>query len=181
MTTWIALFRGVNVGGHNKLPMRELADALSQVGAEQVKTYIQSGNVVFDHAATKHDELAPLIEYTVQISFGFTPKVHLLTVGELQRAVTANPYKHAESEPKTIHLFFLAEEPGAQDEDACNEIKAESEQYALIGTTFYLHAPDGIGRSKLAAKAEALVGVSATARNWRTVTKVLELATANSV
>lgn len=176
MTTWIALFRGVNVGGHNKLPMRDLADALTQVGARHVKTYIQSGNVVFDHDAPEADELSSLIESTVQTSFGFSPKVHLMSVGELQQAVTANPYKQAESEPKTLHLFFLASKPGALDEDACNEIKAGSEHYALKGKTFYLHAPDGIGRSKLAAKAEAIVGVSATARNWRTVIKVLELA-----
>jgi uncharacterized protein (DUF1697 family) len=177
MTTWIALFRGVNVGGHNKLPMRDLADVLTQAGACHVKTYIQSGNVVFDHAAARPDEIAPLIETTVQNSFGFMPKVHLLSVGELQKAIAANPYKQAESEPKTLHLFFLASEPGVLNKEAWDKIKAESEQYALIGSTFYLHAPDGIGRSKLAAKAEALLNVSATARNWRTVTKVLELAT----
>ena len=78
--------------------------------------------------------------------------------------------------PKSLHFFFLAEIPISPDKDSLNEIKTESEGYSLKGSTFYLHAPDGVGRSKLAARAEALLGVSATARNWRTVSALLDLA-----
>ncbi len=176
MTAWIALFRGVNVGGHNLLPMKGLAQALEKAGCVDVATYVQSGNVVLKYPGTQRERLTQLIQATVLERFEFSPKVLLLTLAEVQQAAKANPYIDAETEPKSLHLYFLAKKPQTFDIDAFDKIRSESEHYALIDQVFYLHAPDGFGRSKLAAKAESLLGVSATARNWRTVTKLLELA-----
>lgn len=174
MSTWIALFRGINVGGNNLLPMQQLITLLERNGCSHVRTYIQSGNVVFNKADIQRAALRELIESAVSNEFGFAITVHLLTARDFRTAVQANPFTDAEGEPKSLHLFFLAQEPTA-DLDALNEIKAKTEHFEIRSNTFYLHAPDGIGRSKLAAKAEKLLGTSATARNWRTVSKVLQM------
>ena len=179
MTIWVALFRGINVGGHNLLPMKGLTVALEEIGCTNVKTYIQSGNVVFSKSDSKAPQLARLIGKTVFKKYGFEPKVLLLTVEELEKAAKLNPFPAAEADPKSLHLLFLAEKPVSFENDPFDEIKTESESYSLKASTFYLHAPDGIGRSKLAARAEKLLGVSATGRNWRTVSALLDLARRN--
>ena len=178
MTIWIALLRGINVGGHNRLPMKELTALLENIGCTGVTTYIQSGNVVFGKTGSKAGQLSRLIGETIKKSHGFEPEVHLLSMKELERAVQENPFPEAETDPKTLHLSFLSENPASANLSAMNEIKADSERFSLQGSVFYLHAPDGIGRSKLAAKAEKLLGADMTGRNWRTVTKLLALAKA---
>lgn len=96
----------------------------------------------------------------------------LLEKEELERAIAQNPFPEAESEPKTLHLYFLASVPTTPNSEKMGALQADSERFELKESVFYLHAPDGIGRSKLAAKAEQLLGVAATARNWRTVSKL---------
>ena len=90
--------------------------------------------------------------------------------------VRSNPFPEAESEPKTLHLYFLFSPPERPDLDALERIKGDRERFVLSEGVFYLHAPDGIGRSRLAANAEKLLGVPATARNWRTIRKVMDMA-----
>lgn len=175
MVARIALFRGINVGGRNVLPMKELKALLESLDCSDVKTYIQSGNVVFSHAETGDANLSQKIGSAIEKRYGFLPRVLLLSAEELQRAAAENPFTAAATEPKTLHLWFLAETPREPDLDGLHKLKAESESFVLTGRTFYLHAPDGIGRSKLAARVEKLLGVTATARNWQTVQKVLEL------
>jgi uncharacterized protein (DUF1697 family) len=176
MNTIIALLRGINVGGHNKLPMRELVDTLAGLGFRNIETYIQSGNVVFDCEGGSKNELTNQIRDAIQRSHGFAPDVMLLSTDELEDAIQANPFPEAKEEPKTLHLYFLSSEPPNPDYQRIEEIKSGSERYALVGNVFYLHAPDGIGRSKLAAGIEKALGVSVTARNWRSVSKVSEMA-----
>jgi uncharacterized protein (DUF1697 family) len=176
MKTWIALFRGINVGGNNRLPMKDLVELLATLGCSDIKTYIQSGNVVFNKSIPDLPLFGRSISKAIFHRHGFEPIVQLLTIEELRVAAQSNPFVEAEAEPKTLHLSFLSAEPEAFDHGAFDGIKADSESYKLIGKRFYLHAPDGIGRSKLAARAEKLLGVQATGRNWRTVTKLLGLA-----
>lgn len=176
MTTWIALLRGINVGGKNRLPMKDLTALLENIGCSSVATYIQSGNVVFEMTGHKASQLSKLIGEAINKSHGFKPKVHLLSVKELATAVASNPFREAEADPGTLHLFFLSGKPASAKLSEISDAKAESERFALIGRIFYLSAPDGIGRSRLAASAERLLGVDATGRNWRTVTKLLALA-----
>ena len=179
MTTWIMLFRGINVGGNNLLPMKDLVEELEEIGCTSVKTYIQSGNVIFSKPGSKAPQLTKLIGKTILNRHGFEPKIHLLTVRELEKAVTSNPFPDAEEEPKSLHLFFLSKKPKPLKSESFDKIKAGSENYFLNENMFYLHTPDGFGRSKLAAKTEKLLGVDVTARNWRTVLKLLELANRN--
>ena len=174
MATWIGLLRGVNVGG-NRLPMAELREELAGLGLENVRTYIQSGNVVFDSSPEAACELAGTLGPRIEARFGFAPRLLVLSADDLRRAMGANPFREADEHPKSLHLYFLAERPTAPDTEGIDEVRAPTERWHLDGRTFYLHTPDGFGRSKLALKAEKLLGVPATARNWRTVAKLREM------
>lgn len=176
MTRWIALFRGINVGGNNILPMNALRTLLEEIGCKEVETYIQSGNVIFRHPLGNSASLSTRIGRAVFDGHGFEPKVLLLTFEEMLGVARLNPFPEAEENPNSLHIYFLEKEPACAAIDKMNEIKSDTESFSMIGRAFYMHAPDGIGRSKLAAKAEKLLGVSATGRNWRTVSKILELA-----
>jgi uncharacterized protein (DUF1697 family) len=176
MSLWIAFFRGINVGGKNILPMRELKIVLADLGCEGISSYIQSGNVIFRHEETDAGALGAGIAAIVMEQFGFEPQVLVLNKRQLLAASENNPFPEAASEPKSLHLYFLGGNPVAADVDRLAALAGETERFKLIDRVFYLHAPDGIGRSKLAAGVEKALGIPATARNWRTVDKVLQLA-----
>ena len=139
---------------------------------KNVRTYIQSGNVVFDSAAKTAATLEKKIAQRVDQQHGFRPHVLLLNRKDLLDAINANPFPNAVSEPKTLHFFFLAEPAANPDVNAIKKAKAATEKYQLTDRVFYLFAPDGIGRSKIAANAEKYLGVATTARNFRTVEKI---------
>ncbi|MCB0192420.1 MAG: DUF1697 domain-containing protein [Anaerolineae bacterium] len=175
MKTYIALFRGINVGGNNRLPMKELRALLEELDAENVKTYIQSGNAAFRHTTNDVDQLAERISSAIEESHGFAPRVLLLDAANVEKAAASNPFPEADAEPKTLHLYFLTSTPQNPDLSTLDALKKDNEQYKLTDNVFYLYAPDGIGRSKLAERAEKALGVAATARNWRTVGKIMEM------
>ena len=178
MKTWICLLRGVNVGGNNKLPMKALAAELETLGLFEVRTYIQSGNVVFRGPSAKPDALAAKIRSAILRKFGFEPAVLVIEAGEYSKAAAANPFHEStgESEGRTVHLFFLGDTPKTVPAARLDAVRIPSERWQLIGKVLYLHAPDGFGTSKLATQAEKILGVPATARNWRTVSTLLEMA-----
>jgi uncharacterized protein (DUF1697 family) len=178
MNTVIALLRGINLGGYNKLPMRDLTRLLAEMGLVNVQTYIQSGNVVLQTDRTNLPELAQEVSAAIEARHGFRPQVMLLRLVDLETAVSHNPFPEAQADHKTLHFYFLESVPTTSDLAELEAVKSDTEQFQLIETVFYLHAPDGIGRSKLAAKVEKALGVATTARNWRTVNKMLEMATA---
>ena len=176
MITYIALLRGINVGGRNKLPMKELRALLEELGLENVKTYIQSGNVVFEGDEADVDQLSAEIASAIDAAYGFEPRVLLLTAEDFSAAMSGNPFPAGEGEPNTLHLYFLTEEPANPDLAALQDVQREDERFELHGAIFYLHAPSGIGRSKLAERVEKSLGVPATARNWRSVSSIMALA-----
>ena len=176
MNTYIALIRGINVGGSHRLPMKDLKLAFEQNGCSDVHTYIQSGNVVFRSTTADAGRLAKRLAAAVSKSHGFEPHVLVLTRNELEKAAAANPFPEADNNPTSVHLFFLTASPKKPDPATLEAARAPSERFALKGRVFYLHTPDGFGTSKLAACVESLLGVPATARNWRTATRLLALA-----
>jgi len=176
MQPWIALLRGINVGGKNILPMAELVQGLRSLQLDSVKTYIQSGNAVFRASIEMAQRLDAEIADMIEDRHGFRPRVLVLSADDLAAAVASNPFPEAEGNPKTLHLSFLAANPSEPDLESLAEAAAPNERFCLTGRIFYLHAPDGIGRSKLATKVEHLLGVATTARNWRTVNKLHEMA-----
>lgn len=179
MQGWVALLRGVNVGGHNKLPMRALQEHLTAAGFAGVATYIQSGNIVFQAQGTA-PALAARIGDLIQAQFGFRPAVKLLRRAELAAAAKANPFPDAatQDDGKQLHLFFLDGPPDAAHAAALDALRAPAEFWALAGGVFYLHTPDGFGRSKLAAQAEKKLKTGTTARNWRSIQALLALSEA---
>ena len=178
--TYVALIRGINVGSHRKLPMKDLRLLFEKHGCTDVRTYIQSGNAIFCSPVADLSALAKRIASSVAANHGFEPRVLLLTSREFQRAAAANPFPEADEDPKRVHLFFLADAPARPDLKALEAIKTRTERFVLKGRVFYLHTPDGFGVSKLAERAERLLGVDATARNWRTVTTLIEMAKGGS-
>lgn len=176
METYIALFRGINVGGKGSLPMKELAAILQELGCQHVQTYIQSGNAVFASPEQDAARLAAAIGAEIRQRRGFEPHILLLKRAEFEQAIAANPFSEAENDPQTLHLGFLISAPPNPDLQAIERLRAESERCQLIGRVFYLLAPEGIGRSKLAANCERLLGVPMTDRNWRTVQALAAMA-----
>ena len=175
METYIALFRGINVGGRNSIKMADLRSLLENLGLEDVRSYIQSGNVVFRSGNVDLTEMADRISKSIEENHGFEPRVLILRQNEFEKAIAGNPFPKAESDDRRLHINFLSEKPGNPDLNTMQEIKKDNELFALKDKTFYLYAPDGIGRSKLAANVEKHLGVPATSRNWRTVQKIASM------
>ena len=175
MKTYAALLRGINVGGKNRLPMKDLIVILQQLGLENIHTYIQSGNIVFQHQNDIDETLSNMIQDKIEEQFGFRPQVLLLDERTFLAALQYNPFSDVEEPAKIVHLYFLSETPTAPDLEKLEALKKDSEQYVLRDRVFYLYAPEGIGRSKLAVQAEKALVVQATARNWRTCEAIQEL------
>ncbi|MFZ0613580.1 MAG: DUF1697 domain-containing protein [Desulfobacterales bacterium] len=176
MNTYVALFRGINVGGKNSLSMKELVTILQDLGCRNVKTYIQSGNALFESKEKDAARFSKKMSVEIKKRRGFEPHVLLLGREEIEKALAENPFPEAEKDPKSLHVGFLASAPKDPDLKTLESLKRDNERFRLIDNRFYLHAPDGVGRSKLAASAERLLGVSMTDRNWRTVCKIREMA-----
>jgi len=176
MKTCIVLLRGINVGGRNALPMKELVAVLDDLGARNVKTYIQSGNAVFVWEGEDTSRLSDQIRAGIKKRRGFDPYVLLLGLEDIERVIEQNPFPEAETDPAALHAGFLAAAPERPELKTLESLKSDSERFRLIGSVFYLHAPEGVGRSKLAARAERLLGVPMTDRNWRTVRTLWKMA-----
>jgi uncharacterized protein (DUF1697 family) len=174
--SWIALLRGVNLGSRNKVPMAGLRSVMSDIGAEDVQTYVQSGNVVF-RSTLARDELARRIVRELGARFGVDADVVLCTKAELKRIVDGNPFASDEAEPTRLHVTFLAEAPERGRAADLERDEFEPDRFHVTRAAVYLHTPDGYGRSKLSnTYFERKLGVRATTRNWRTVTTLAELA-----
>jgi uncharacterized protein (DUF1697 family) len=170
MKTWIALLRGINIGGHHKVPMKRLVELMQAHGFADVRTYIQSGNIVFTSPAKPGTEISDLIE----AEFGFRPAVLILSAAELKKALNNNPYDGCEG--KFVSLHFCSRTPRSVDYELLESLRARTERYRLSGKVFYLHAPDGFARSKLVGKlGKAFPGVTMTARNLNTVRKLVDM------
>jgi uncharacterized protein (DUF1697 family) len=169
MNTYVMLFRGINVGGRNILPMKELAKLLETKGFKNVRTYIQSGNVLLSSSQKPDDS----VRLAIQTKYGFSPDIMIFEIAEFEAMVKNCPF--VSEVGKSIHFYFC-DGQAKPDTEKLERFVSTTEQYEIKGRVFYLYAPDGIGRSKLASKVEACLGVSGTGRNLNTVSKILELA-----
>jgi len=175
MNKFIALFRGINVGGKHVLPMAELNVIMEENGCVDVKTYIQSGNAVFSWSGDDVAALASTIKDGIEGAKGFRPNIHILSASDFDEIASQNPYADIDADPKTVHINFLLEPTRDANIDAIEGLRAPTEQYELTERAFFLHAPDGIGRSKLVAKLEQHLGIEITGRNLRTVNKLTDM------
>lgn len=170
----ILLLRGINVGGHGKLPMKDLKALLQDMGYDGVQSYIQSGNVVMGSQRALTDTDAMNIAARIEQSHGFRPYVLALDAADWQKVIEGNPFPDAQG--SALHAFLLGAPARYADVQRMERLKADSEAFAVRDRVVYLHAPDGTGRSKLAPVMEKCLGVPCTARNWNTVLKLAEMA-----
>lgn len=173
---FIALLRGINVGGHNKVPMAELRSHCAGLGWEQVESYIQSGNIVFSASGTAAAQESAL-EKMVEKQFGISISVIVRSAKDWPTYVKANPFgEAAETEPNRLMLCLSKAPPNENAAEALLERARDGERVKLVGDALWIHFPGGSGTSKLSPSLmDRLVGSSVTARNWRTVLKIQEM------
>ena len=174
MTSYVVLLRGVNVGGRAKVSMAALRETCASVGCEEVATYIQSGNVVL-RSALGADALRDRLASAIVDQLGVRPAVMVRTASEMADVIRHNPFTDADT--ATLHVGFLGGPPSADAAGRAMAIATPPEELAIRGAEVYLHLPNGLGRSKLAAAVinPRLLGVPVTVRNWRTVSKLVEM------
>jgi len=171
---WIILLRGVNVGGHGKTPMAALRQALRDAGADNVATYIQSGNLIFDHPEPDPAKIADWTSDLIERQFGHRPPALAFTGAELQALHDASPFPEP-AEPKFLHFHLFRDTPAPDAVDRLTPDLYDGEQLRLTGTCLYHWPPKGFGISKVAQKVPRALGVTTTARNLKSVRAILDL------
>lgn len=172
---YVALLRGINVGGNNKLPMKDLASIFENSGCKNVVTYIQSGNVIFECAGNVA-RLRSTVGAAIEKKFGFNPPFVLRQSDDLEKVLRGNPFLKAGAQEDELHVVFLSEEPTREAITRLEQNRVPPDEFAVRGKEIYLRLPNRAGRSKLAtAPSHPKFGIVATARNWRTVKKLFKM------
>jgi uncharacterized protein (DUF1697 family) len=171
ITIYIALLRGINVGGHKLIKMQELKNVLTNMGLDKVKTYIQSGNVIF-HSERNAEQLEEQMEQEIRSAFGFSVIIILRTASEWEQIINNCPYPvNSLSEGESVHISLLAKEPSKECINHLLDYKSEMEQCCIRGREIYLYLQQSIRHSKISAQLQK-VGVPGTSRNWKTIKKL---------
>lgn len=176
MTTYVAFLRGINVGGHNRMKMDELRTVLESAGLENVETYIQSGNVVFEAAETEEGALREAIHDAIEDRFGYDVPVLVRTRAELADIVASLPFDVPGSEGVRHYVTFLDEAPTDEQAEALLDAKHEAESFVVDGRAVYSEIDKTALGDDRRTDVERLLGTAATRRTWNVVTAVLELA-----
>jgi uncharacterized protein (DUF1697 family) len=175
MTVYVSMLRAVNVGGHGRLTMDALKEAYVDVGLGQVRTLLQSGNVLFTSRLKDRDALAKRISQELERRFGLEIEVIVRTLAEVRTIVERGPVS-ARADPAKLHVMFLSRVPSAKGAAALVKEHKGPEMIEIRGPEIYLYYPNGMGRSKLStAVLERRLETSGTARNWNTLKKLLEV------
>ena len=173
---FVALLRGINVGGKNKLPMAKLVEIFSEAGCSDVRTYIQSGNVVFAASVKTVKRLPSLIAEAIAARFGLRVPVVLRSSEELRDVARSNPFLRSGHDAESLHVAFLADAPARRSSAALDHARSPGDSFELRGRELYLHLPNGVARTKLTnAYFDGTLETTSTVRNWRTVLKLLEM------
>jgi uncharacterized protein (DUF1697 family) len=173
MTVYIILFRGV--GGATQLPVKPLREKLTEAGFENVATYINSGNAVVKSGLPKKQVIETIAKICAA-EFGFEKAIHAPTAAEWRKLIRQNPFPEAVEVPKFLHAAVLEAEPKQADVEAVRGYAKDGERIEIVDKVAYLHTPNGFGTSKMAEQFDRRISVPNTARNWNTVTKLMELA-----
>lgn len=171
MKTYIALLRGINVSGQKKIKMADLRALLEKAGLENVRTYIQSGNVVFEHREGEAENLATKIQQAIRKKYGFEVPTLIITAEGLNYVLQNNPFlQQPDKDVSRMYVTFLAHLPQASQQEALESIDYAPEECRIDGKYVFLHSPNGYGRAKLNNNfLEQKLKVQATTRNWKTV------------
>ncbi|MCZ4119276.1 DUF1697 domain-containing protein [Streptomyces sp. H39-S7] len=182
MTSYVALLRGINVGGKNKVPMQTLRELLTGLDCTDVRTHLQSGNAVFGHPRADPAELATSLEARITEELGLTIRCLVRDGAGLRRVVDRNPFDMEGIDPSRFLVTFLSAPPDQERLSAIDPAAYAPEEFRLADpktpTEIYTHLPDGIHKARLALLfTDKKLGVTATARNWNTVLKLTAMAT----
>jgi uncharacterized protein (DUF1697 family) len=174
---YVALLRGINLGAVNKVPMADLRALFDDLGHSNVRTYVQSGNVVFEATKSTPKKLAVTIEQHVGRAFGHKDiSVIVRSRSELERIATGNPFPTKDTNPTLLHVIFLADTPTSKSLSSLDPDRSPPDQFVVRGKDIYLSLPKGSGRSKLTIDYfEKRLGTRGTGRNWNTVTRLLDM------
>jgi uncharacterized protein (DUF1697 family) len=176
---YIALLRGINVGGNNKLPMKDLAALFERAGCQNVSTYIQSGNVVFRVEAKLAKNLAETMNKAVLKAFKIDIPFIIRDAASLKKTIKATPYSKYTADPKLVHVGFLADKPTSEKVAALESQKFAPDEFQLVGQEVHFYFPKGMGKSKLTSQYfDSRLKTTITIRNWNTVTELLQMAEA---
>jgi uncharacterized protein (DUF1697 family) len=177
-STYIALLRGINVGGHKIIKMDQLRKALEGMGFADVATYVQSGNVVFKTSVKMAQGLSKKIEDMLLREFSMSVPVIVRSSEEIAAVLKNNPFlKESGIETSRLHVTFLSQTPGKTAVKGLDSIAAGADRFRCCGQEIYLYCPNGFGGTKLSINAfEKVLSVGATTRNWNTVNKLYEMA-----
>ncbi|MFC5409736.1 DUF1697 domain-containing protein [Larkinella bovis] len=178
MKTYLAILRGINVSGRNKIAMNDLKSVFEALNGERVTTYIQSGNVVFKHTDVDPEQLARQIEQKIREKYGFDIPVLVRLPPELGQLVAQNPFlKEPDIELDKLHVTFLAATPDPANHDKIKGLAFGADRFILSGNAVYVYCPSGYGNTKLSNTFfENKLKVKATTRNWKTVNELVKLA-----
>lgn len=175
-TRFVALLRGLNVGGKNRLAMVDLAAAFTACGCSNVSTFIQSGNVIFDASSAAKEKLRADVPARISKLHGLEIPVVIRSHDELARVPAENPYRDRPLDDKLFNVLFLADTPTAAAVKGLDPDRSPGDEYRLVGREIYLWLPNGVARSKLTnAYFDKALGTITTGRNWRTIQKLIEL------
>ncbi|HXQ43074.1 MAG TPA: DUF1697 domain-containing protein [Acidimicrobiales bacterium] len=176
MTTYVAMLRGINVSGRNTLTMEDLRALVSAVGGTAVRTYIQSGNAVFVSRRSP-SAIVGSLESGLESALGTRVPVLVRTKGELEAIIDTNPFVHRGEDPRFLHVTFMGALPPPDSVTSVQMKPVEADELQLRGREVYLLCPNGYGTTKLTNSFfEKRLGSAATTRNWKTVTKLADLA-----
>ena len=176
MTIYVALLRGINVGGKSKVPMARLKELFEELGHTDVRTYIQSGNVIFRAASGSAADIARAVERRVDADMGVTTTVILRTKKQMEAVEGSNPFLPRVDDLAKLHVAFLDERPAAAKADALVVPQGEPEELEVRGTEVFLHYRNGYGRTKVDNLfIEKQLGVRSTTRGWKTIVKLCDL------
>lgn len=175
-TVFVALFSGINVGGNRIVKMAELKAFFEGLGFSDVATYVQSGNVVFRAKKQDAAALTREIETAFEKKWGFHSRIMVRGAGWFERLVKDNPYPEISGELTKLHAYVLERQPTAEETQRLADKCTGPERFEIKGDVLYLHAPDGLGRSVFANLIPRTLKVPGTARNWRSVLALLEMA-----
>ncbi len=175
--SYVALLRGINVGGRNRLPMDELAHLFERAGCASVRTYIQSGNVVFAAAPSIALGARESVAATVSARMGTGIPIVLRSVGDLARVVGENPFVGESQDPRALHVGFLRGRPLPDRVSSLDPERSPPDEFVVRGREIYLRLPNGVSRTRLTVSyLERVLATPATFRNWRTVVNLLKMA-----
>lgn len=173
---FVALFSGINVGGNRIVKMAELRSFFEDLGFSDVATYVQSGNAVFRAKEADADMLTKQIEAAFEKKWGFHSRIMVRDLGWLERLVAENPYPEVAADHTKLHAYALEREPTSDEIARLAEKCTGPESFEVKRDVLYLHAPDGLGKSVFAGLLPRTLKVPGTARNWRSVLALLEMA-----